>query len=166
MSPLCTNSSSSPHVIRPLEGSDFDALVELFKVVFPIKYKNEFLDAWLARNPQHCLGAFGTDGQLLAFIISTQKGDGLLQIEFLGVSPLCQRGGVGTVLLGKVLDFCRKTNSRATLVPVNDPRIISWYKKHGFDFYGSPKVSPYTGEMEHAMMFSAGLGAGAPSAVA
>ena len=150
----CSNSSLA-YVIRPLEGSDFDALVELFKVVFPIKYKNEFLDAWLARNPAHCLGAFGAAGELLAFIISTQKGDDLLQIEFLGVSPLCQRGGYGTVLLGKVLDFCRKTNSRATLVPVNDHRIISWYKKHGFDFYGSPKVSSYTGEMEHAMMFSA-----------
>jgi ribosomal protein S18 acetylase RimI-like enzyme len=149
-------------LIRPLEGSDFDALVELFKVVFPIKYKNEFLDAWLARAPAHSFGVFGEGldasggQQLLAFLVSTQKGDGLLQIEFLGVSPLCQKGGFGTVLLGKVLEFCRKTNSRATLVPVNDPRIISWYKKHGFDFYGSPKVSPYTGEMEHAMLFPVG----------
>lgn len=163
MSPSAPSSiSESPHVIRPLEGSDFDALVELFKVVFPIKYKNEFLDAWLARAPAHSFGVFGPAGiegngpqQLLAFIVSTQKEDGLLQIEFLGVSPLCQRGGYGTVLLGKVLDFCRKTNSRATLVPVNDHRIISWYKKHGFRDYGAPRTSPYTGDLEQTMLFTA-----------
>ncbi len=154
MSPTYTN-SSAPYVTRPLEGSDFDALLELFKVVFPIKYKNEFLDTWLARAYTHSCGAFSPGGQLLAFLICTQKEEDLLQIEFLGVSPLCQRGGLGTVLLGKVLDFCRKANSRATLVPVNDHRIISWYKKHGFKDYGEPKVSPYTGDMEQTMLYCA-----------
>ena len=155
-------SSPTPYTIRPLEGSDFDALIELFKVVFPIENKNEFLDAWLARNQRHSCGAFvpgaGPGGQtkLLAFVICTQKDDGLLHIEFLGVSPYCQGSGLGTVLLGKVLEFCRKTNSRATLIPVNDHRIISWYKRHGFRDHGAPRVSPYTGAMEQVMLFAGG----------
>ena len=159
MSPR-TDPVSDTYSIRPLEGSDFDALIELFKVVFPIENKNEFLDAWLARNQRHSCGAFASgpgtcqgETQLLAFVVCTQKDDGLLHIEFLGVSPLCQGSGLGTVLLGKVLEFCRKTNSRATLIPVNDHRIISWYKKHGFRDYGAPRVSPYTGEMEQVMLF-------------
>ena len=145
--------------IRMLTPGDYDALWSLFLVVFPVKYKNEFLDAWLARNPLLSLGAFGDDGTLHGFVITSQKDEAGSHeaphhIEFLGVRPTCQKGGFGTVLLGKVLDVCRKTHSRATLVPVNDPRIISWYKKHGFQDFGEPKVSPYTGDLEQTMLFS------------
>ncbi len=149
------------NVIRALGPQDYDALWDLFLIVFPVKYKNEFLDAWLARNPSLSLGAFGADGTLQGFVITTQKGgdgtsghEAFHHIEFLGVRPTCQKGGFGTVLLGKVLDYCRKTSSRATLIPVNDHRIISWYKKHGFEFFGSPKISPYTGDLEQTMLFS------------
>ncbi len=152
----------SSYTVKPLSVSDYDALWSLFLVVFPLKYKNEFLDAWLARNPQLSLGAFSDDGRLIAFLVTTQKAMGLIQIEFLGVSPTLQKSGVGTDLLQRVLTHCVATQQQATLVPVPDDRVIRWYQKHGFRAHGAPRVSPYTGEVEQAMRFSSSSSASTP----
>jgi ribosomal protein S18 acetylase RimI-like enzyme len=148
--------------LRPLTASDFPAVTKLFEGLFPSKYMTEFYDAWKYRAQDLSLGAFegggpGTTG-LLGFIICCRKkgpGGPRISIEFLGINPASQKGGIGTILLRHILDVCDKTNTRATLVPVNDQRIIHWYKKHGFAFYGTPFVSSYTGDLEHLMIYGA-----------
>jgi ribosomal protein S18 acetylase RimI-like enzyme len=124
----------------------------------------EFYDAWKYRAQDLSLGAFEPAGAgLLGFIVCCRKkgsadsalGAPRISIEFLGINPASQKGGIGTILLRHILDVCDKTHTRATLVPVNDQRIIHWYKKHGFAFYGTPFVSRYTGDLEHLMMYSA-----------
>jgi predicted acetyltransferase len=117
--------------------------------VFPIQYKNEFLDAWLARNELLTLGAFSKEDRLIGFVIVSLKSDHTL-IEFLGVDPSYQKAGLGTTLLSHIL---RNSNSRVMLIPVNEPRVICWYKKHGFEPCGAPRISPYTGEIEQTMVF-------------
>jgi ribosomal protein S18 acetylase RimI-like enzyme len=146
----------SPH-IRPLLPDDYDALWQLFLVAFPVKYKNEFLDAWLARAPDFSLGAFSTTGQMLGFIV-TKLAPSTVHIEFLGVHPDAQKGGIGTLLLSTSLDACRRLGLQAKLVPVNEPRIIGWYKKHGFRESAEPaSISPYTGDIEKKLVWTNGL---------
>jgi ribosomal protein S18 acetylase RimI-like enzyme len=137
-------------VLRPLKVADYSAVQAIFRAVFPAKYNLEFGDVWTSRNPTMSLGAFvGTE--LAGFLVVKKQGPRQQRIEFLGVNPQCQKGGVGTLLLQTVLDTCLKTGDRATLIPVNDPRIIHWYKKHGFRNCGEPFVNPYTGEEEQLM---------------
>lgn len=164
MSPLSAATSlPEPHLIlRPLTDSEWSAAEAIFKAVFPAKYNLEFLDAWKLRCSLLSFGAFtkedGTeDGscRLVGFLLTNSKGGGTEQrIEFLGVDPYCQKGGVGTHLLRHMLEHCRRTKSRATLIPVNDQRIIQWYKKHGFTETGQPFVSNYTGDVEQLMELS------------
>lgn len=147
--------------LRPLTTSDFPSVCKVFESLFPLKYMTEFYDAWKFRAQDLSLGAFeGSGAGLLGFIICCRKkgqgpGGPRISIEFLGINPASQKGGIGTILLRHILDVCDKTNTRATLVPVNDQRIIHWYKKHGFAFSGTPFVSSYTGDLEHLMIYGA-----------
>jgi GNAT superfamily N-acetyltransferase len=140
-----------------LREEHFDLVWDIFTAVFPAKYGDEFMDAWMDRNRNLSYGMFGSDGGLHGFILTTQTksyASHTQKIEFLGVNPSCQKGGIGTQLLKLILDYCLRTNSRATLIPVNDPRIIHWYNKHGFVNYGQPFVSTYTGDIEQLMVFN------------
>jgi ribosomal protein S18 acetylase RimI-like enzyme len=139
-------------VVRILDFNDYDKVFNLFNSIFPTKYNIEFNDAWNARNKNLTFGAFDSNS-LLGFVLTRQISNNQQQIEFLGVDPTCQKGGIGTILLQKILNHCIQTKSRATLIPVNDPRIIHWYKKHGFNFYGEPFISPYTGDTEQIMQY-------------
>jgi ribosomal protein S18 acetylase RimI-like enzyme len=152
------SSASAPLSFRPLTSFDFDAAAAIFDAVFPAKYHIEFLDAWKLRDSNLSLGAFAEEGReatsstLCGFILVCVK-EGGYRIEFLGVDPGAQKGGLGTTLLRRILDACIQRRSRASLIPVNDQRIIQWYKKHGFIEKGPPFISPYTGDVEQVMEY-------------
>ena len=135
--------------LRPLTSTDFSATMRIFSAVFPSKYTAEFLDAWKLRESSLSFGAFTLADRLVGFVVVCSKGPAHYRLEFLGVDPTLQKGGVGTRLLRSVLDAC--STSRVTLIPVNDERIIQWYKHHGFRDSGPPVPSPYTGEPEQVM---------------
>jgi ribosomal protein S18 acetylase RimI-like enzyme len=138
--------------IRNLEDHDFPPVWDIFTTAFPMKYGIEFQDAWRLRDTKHSYGCFINDC-LTGFMLVRWKDGDDWHIEFLGVSPTCQKGGIGTTLLHALLNFCQKTQSRATLIPVDDPRIIHWYKKQGFVECGAPRKSSYTGDLEQVMEF-------------
>jgi ribosomal protein S18 acetylase RimI-like enzyme len=131
----------------------FDAVWTIFTAVFPAKYGEEFFDAWTGRNPNLSYGVFDTSNTLRGFIITKQKDTRTQHIEFLGVDPTCQKGGIGTILLTRVLDVCLRRHQRITLIPIDDLRVINWYKKYGFVMIGSPIVSAYTGDLEQIMEY-------------
>jgi ribosomal protein S18 acetylase RimI-like enzyme len=139
--------------LRVLVESDFDEVWSIFKSVFEHKYITEFHDAWNARNKSLSFGIFDEQRILIGFLLTKEIRNNHQQIEFIGVSPLIQRGGIGTLLLRKVLTSAETEQYRVTLIPVNDERIIGWYKKHGFQNFGEPRVSPYTGDMEQVMVY-------------
>jgi ribosomal protein S18 acetylase RimI-like enzyme len=134
-----------------LAEGDYAAVWKIFHDAFEHKYIQEFQDVWNARNIQLSFGIFDDQRILLGFLLTKQIQDKHQQIEFLGVSPKVQKGGVGTRLLRSLLDMCKPRDQLVTLVPVNDEAIIGWYKKHGFQPYGPPRISPYTGEIEQTM---------------
>lgn len=142
----------SSHHLRPLLPNDFDQAFAIFSSVFPAKYNLEFIDAWKGRTEELSIGTFRGNGEMTGFLL-TRAYEAKEQIEFLGVKPSCQKEGLGTVLLRHILDYCLRTHTRATLIPVNDTRIIQWYKKHGFVEKGEPFISRYTGDIEQIMEF-------------
>jgi ribosomal protein S18 acetylase RimI-like enzyme len=131
----------------------FDAVWTIFTAVFPAKYGEEFFDAWTGRNPNLSYGVFDTSNTLRGFIITKQKDTRTQHIEFLGVDPTCQKGGIGTILLTRVLDICLRRHQRITLIPIDDLRVINWYKKQGFIAVGHHVLSPYTGDLEQLMEY-------------
>ena len=138
--------------IRNLEDHDFPPVWDIFKTAFPMKYGIEFQDAWRLRDTKHSYGGF-INNCLAGFMLVRWKPDDDWHIEFLGVNPQCQKGGIGTTLLHALLEFCKQTKSRATLIPVEDERLIQWYKKQGFVDCGPPRKSSYTGDLEQLMEF-------------
>lgn len=137
--------------LRLLTESDFTDVWTIFKSVFEHKYITEFHDAWDSRNPSLSFGFFDEQCVLIGFLLTKQIQDKHQQIEFIGVSPTIQKGGVGTSLLRRILDDSHKHHYMVTLIPVNDEKIIGWYKKNGFSNWGQPRLSSYTGEWEQVM---------------
>jgi ribosomal protein S18 acetylase RimI-like enzyme len=140
--------------LRLLLETDFHDVWFIFKSVFEHKYITEFHDAWKSRNSDLSFGIFDEQQILRGFLLTKQLQDNHQRIEFIGVSPVIQKGGVGTLLLRKVLEDSLVRRYMVTLIPVNDEKIIGWYKKHGFKNYGEPRISPYTGETEQIMAYS------------
>ena len=139
--------------LRRLTESDFHDVWTIFQSVFEHKYITEFHDAWDSRNPSLSFGVFDDQCILIGFLLTKQIQENHQQIEFIGVSPLIQKGGIGTQLLRKVLITAELHKHTVTLIPVNDDKIIGWYKKHGFQSWGEPRISPYTGDVEQVMMY-------------
>ena len=140
--------------LRILSDSDFSSVWDIFKSVFEHKYIVEFQDVWVARNPSLSFGIFDEQRILIGFLLTKEIRNNHQQIEFIGVSPIIQKGGVGTLLLRKVLEDAITHRYMVTLIPVNDERIIGWYKKNGFQNYGEPRISSYTGDLEQVMMYN------------
>lgn len=140
--------------IEVLSEADFNAVWCIFQSVFEHKYITEFRDAWNERNSDLSFGFFDEQRVLLGFLLTKTIQTDHQQIEFIGVSPLIQKGGVGTQLLRKVLTDAEQRQYAVTLIPVNDEKIIGWYKKQGFQDFGRPRISEYTGDLEQVMIYT------------
>jgi ribosomal protein S18 acetylase RimI-like enzyme len=118
-----------------LRENDYETVHRIFKQVFDrTKWEEDFYTAWGKRDKDGSLGAYSEDGKLLAYAITTKK-ESYTFLEFFAVDPDIQGGGLGTTLLLRLL--CE--NPRIQLVPVNNTRLIHWYKKHGFEIIGEKK---------------------------
>ena len=134
--------------LKPLRECDFERVYRLFQTVFDrTKWEQDFMSAWSTRNQEASIGAYSEDGKLLAYAILTVKDDptrgNYWFLEFLAVDPEAQGLGLGTTLLQTLL----KMNPNIALVPLNNEKLITWYKKHGFrvlskktDKYGDPEL--------------------------
>ncbi len=140
--------------LRLLTESDFNPVWTIFKNVFEHKYITEFQDVWKARDPNLSFGIVDEQRILVGFLLTKEIQNNHYQIEFIGVSPQIQKGGIGTLLLRKVLSLADSQQWKVTLIPVNDERIIGWYKKHGFSNWGEPRISSYTGDLEQVMIYT------------
>ena len=132
-------------LMRPLEERNFDTVHRIFKQVFDrTKWEEDFHESWDKRDKPNSIGAYTEDDTLLAYAIVTTKPNlnGIF-LEFLAVNPEFQGGGVGTILLLTLL----QRHPTIQLVPVNNDKLIHWYKKHGFhiiaekkDRWGDPEL--------------------------
>ena len=134
--------------VKPVRECDFERVHSIFKTVFDrTKWEQDFVVAWTTRIQEASIGAYSEDGKLLAYAILTVKDDpsrgNYWFLEFLAVDPEAQGLGLGTILLQTLL----KKNPNIALVPLNNEKLIEWYKRHGFrilskktDKYGDPEL--------------------------
>jgi ribosomal protein S18 acetylase RimI-like enzyme len=109
--------------MRILEESDFTETLRIFSEVFEEEELDVFLSSWIERRREVSYGIFTGESMEGFTLVRNQH------IEFIGVDPKAQGKGLGTHLLHKVME---DLEGDITLIPLNDEKIIHWYKKNGF----------------------------------
>lgn len=134
--------------VSKLSERDFERVYTMFLKVFDqTKWEQDFHVAWTTRIQEASQGVYSEDGNLLAYTIVTLKEDNDQSpywfLEFLAVDPDEQGVGLGSTLLQTLLE----KNKRIALVPLNNDKLINWYKRHGFtviskkeDKWGDPEL--------------------------
>lgn len=111
-----------PYAIQPLKMEDFKEIKNIFYDTFDLCDDADFFRAWKHRNRQSSMGLY-YNSTLIGFGLVVET-----RLWFLAVSAPFRGGGTGTKLLMAILN----TMPSCHLTPVNDPRIIAWYERHGF----------------------------------
>ena len=140
-------------MLQILRLEDYAAVWDIFQKTFPKGYEAEFQCAWLSRATAYSWAAW-QDGRKRGFVITSYQEslENSYHIHFIGTHPSVQKGGFGTTLLHKVIKQATAEQKHVTLIPLNNERLIRWYEKQGFSFFGKSIVSPYTGEEENLML--------------
>lgn len=110
--------------MRVLNEEDFTDSLRIFWQVFEEDELDNFLQSWRERRREVSYGFF-TGKSMEGFVVTRAN-----HIEFIGVDPKAQGKGIGTHLLHKVME---ELEGDITLIPINDDKIIHWYKKNGFE---------------------------------
>ena len=139
--------------LQILRLEDYLAVWDIFQRTFPKGYEEEFRCAWLSRATAYSWAAW-QNGAIQGFVITSYQEnlENSYHIHFIGIHPSVQKGGFGTTLLHKVIEQASALQKPVTLIPLNNERLIGWYEKQGFSFFGKPIVSQYTGEEERLML--------------
>ncbi len=118
--------------IRPLNDRDFPVVEEIFLETFPRTDDADFMNAWRTKECNWSLGLY-YNATLVGFAITChgEKADEA-RLWFIAVSAKHRAGGAGTRLLTTVMNAVADSNCTLLLTPDNCPRIINWYKRHGF----------------------------------
>jgi len=139
-----------------LTEEEYERAYEIFSGLFETdKWKDDFETVWRNRldssiglylserkisggaaegatEGNSCSTAFGgrmTNNKILiGFSLFERKPNGVVYLEYLVIASEYQKLRLGSFLLNKSLQLY----PRLSLVPLNDAKIINWYKKHGF----------------------------------
>jgi ribosomal protein S18 acetylase RimI-like enzyme len=136
-----------------LTEEEYERAYEIFSGLFETdKWKDDFETVWRnrldssiglfvatgnktgtegANNNSYCT-AFGSSSKstklLIGFSLFERKPNGVVYLEYLAIASEYQNLRLGSFLLEKSLQLY----PTLSLVPLNDDKIINWYKKHGF----------------------------------
>ncbi len=118
--------------IQCLNECDFAAVEQIFIETFPRTDDADFVNAWRTKECNWSLGLY-YNATLVGFAI-TCKGETSTEARlwFIAVCAKHRAGGAGTRLLTAVMSAVAASNYSLQLTPDNCPRIINWYKRHGF----------------------------------
>jgi ribosomal protein S18 acetylase RimI-like enzyme len=108
--------------LRTINDTDYNAVFSLFRKIFPPSDTCDFQNAWKAKNKQSSMGLFDR---------STLIGFGLVcenRLWFIAIDSKYQKYGYGSFLLRSIMS----TMDSLCLTPVNEVKVIEWYKRHGF----------------------------------
>jgi ribosomal protein S18 acetylase RimI-like enzyme len=139
--------------LRILRLEEYPMVRDIFNATFPTKYSDEFRIAWMGRATAYSWGLWEKN-KLQGFVLTSfqESLEHSYHIHFLGIDPSVQKGGFGTTLLHKVLQQASDEQKPVSLIPLANERLIRWYEKQGFSYFGKPFMSPYTGEEERLML--------------
>ena len=109
-------------MIIPLKESNYNAVHNLFQLIFDKSEDSYFQDAWETRDRHLSLG-YWKNKTLIGVTIARNH-----RLHYIYVPDEHQQNGIGSELLHRVLALCPNLH----LTSVNNPKIHAWYVKHGF----------------------------------
>ena len=116
--------------VQQIAISDYSRIVEIFLKTFPRTDDTDFATAWRTKECNYSLGLYHK-ATLVGFAITCIDA-GKARIWFIAVDAEYRSAGAGTQLLNAVINTVQAANLRLVLTPDNNPRVISWYERHGF----------------------------------
>lgn len=119
-----------PVSIRPLRVTDARSAREMFLEIFDECEDSRYAEAWRKRSAEYSLGYFSGD-TLLGFALLAQATHGYY-LNYIAVHPDYQGQNIGSALLSAVLKNLQVQKLSLSLVPVDNPKTIKWYKEKGF----------------------------------
>lgn len=125
---------------RPLTCLDVKSARDIFEEVFHEDEWSEFGWIWRYRSKTQSLGIYNEEGDLLGFALILHHSR---KLKYIGICPLFQNLGLGSILLTAVLEICKENRQSLALVPAN-PKVEIWYRKHGFQLSKYFKASDNT----------------------
>jgi ribosomal protein S18 acetylase RimI-like enzyme len=121
--------SSLTYFTHRLIDTDYQTAWKIFLQLFERdKWEDDFQMVWRERLDTS-IGVFDKETKdLIAFALFAKKSNGTVFLEYLAVANEYQNLRLGTTLLHNALSIYPSLS----LVPLNDAKIINWYKKNGF----------------------------------
>lgn len=111
-------------VIRKLRHEDYHVVRSLFNDVFDMSEDAGFVKAWKERASDRTVGCWYHGGSVVGAAIVTNAN----LLAYIFVHPSFQNMGMGSLMLRHVLSVSKTLH----LVPVDDEKIITWYRRFGF----------------------------------
>ena len=133
---LAADHKAPPSTIRELKESDAAATQEIYRLTFCNENDDDFYESWSARYRRFSLGLFYR-ATLIGFGIVCKDG----RLAYLAMKPEARGSGAGTQLLEEIIRRWHlnrpqrrwmHTFKSMYLIPVNRPKVIAWYARHGF----------------------------------
>lgn len=135
--------------VRPFEASDAprasEILVAAFRGFLGARFDDNlaehFAPAVLAQSA-HVTGRFSESrifvaeeaGRVVGVVSVTAGTNGLGTFNFVGVDPACQSLGIGSLLMGRAVEFWKEHRQRKidTCVSAHNKKALMYYLKHDF----------------------------------
>lgn len=136
LSLLAADHKAPPSIIRALKESDTNSVNEIYRLTFCGENDDDFYESWSSRYRRFSLGLFYR-ATLIGFGIVCKDG----RLAYLAMRPEARGGGAGTQLLEEIIHRWRmnrpqrrwtQTFKSMYLIPVDRPKVIAWYARHGF----------------------------------
>jgi len=126
--------------LRPLCAQDYRSVKDIFENAFDTHLKpiTDLGISWKYRSKPHSLGVFRS-GDLLGFaIVSFHTKNGINRyVDYLAVHSSFRGHDIGSMLLKAIISECHAGHTSVHLYPLPFPKLVAWYKSHGFyDTYG------------------------------
>jgi len=135
-----------------LGQDDVDAVMELEGLCFRTRWTREQLLLGLARRAYRTIGV--REGRGLAAYVAFSTIAGEMEIMNIGTRPERRRQGLASLLLGAVLEICRRENVELGFLEVrrSNAAAIDLYEKFGFTQVGTRK-NYYPDNNEDALLY-------------
>ena len=121
-------------IFRQFKPEDLDSIVLLEKRAFPVgPYTRSMLKkVFSARDSFNFVAE--ESGIIMGYTVALPLDEKSADVESIAVDPDLHRGGLGTLLLGKIENAMRERSFQYSVLEVRDKNdeAINFYKKHGY----------------------------------
>jgi GNAT superfamily N-acetyltransferase len=124
------------YTIKPLLTHNYRSVKEIFMDVFiPVGLTiRDLTYSWKNRSHSHSLGIFTSQDDLIGFTIVYARANNPVNkyLSYIAIYKSYAGEQLGSLLLRYTVKNVLKDGCSVHLYPLNYPRLINWYRSHGF----------------------------------